>query len=365
MSSGRRVRVGLIGLGEVAQVVHLPVLEALGDRFALHALCDVSRTLLAAMGERYRVPEGRRHADFRALVAEDGLDAVLVLNSDEYHADCVVAAAERGLHVLVEKPMCIAPSEADAIIAARDAAGVEVMVGYMRRFAPAFLEAVQAVKDLDRITYVRVRDIIGPNRLIVDQAATVLRPDDIPPELGRDRSERAARLVREAIGDAPPELASAYRLLLGLNSHDLSAMRDLIGMPESVLAAASWNDGHYLTAILRYDGFYAVLETGIDGQARFDAHIEVYGDTRSVRIRYDTPYIRHLPTTMIVHETVGTRYTETVTRPTFTDPYTHELLAFHDIVTRRARPRTTPEDFVEDLRLFASIVEALRASGTR
>ena len=360
-----QVRVGLIGLGEVAQVVHLPVLESLGDRFRVHALCDVSPALLAAMGDRHGVPAERRHTDYRELVADDELDAVLVLNSDEYHADCVVAAAERGLHVLVEKPMCIAPSEAAAIIAARDAAGVQVMVGYMRRFAPAFREALRAVKDLDRIAYVRVRDIIGPNRLIIDQAATVLRPDDIPPELGRDRSERAARLVREAIGEAPAELVSAYRLLLGLNSHDLSAMRDLIGMPESVAGATAWNGGRYITAILRYDGFCAVLETGVDRQSRFDAHIEVYGDTRSVRIQYDTPYIRHLPTTMVVHETVGTTYTETVTRPTYTDPYTHELLAFHDVVVRGERPWTTPEDSFDDLRLFRMIVEALRDSGVR
>jgi predicted dehydrogenase len=360
-----QVKVGLIGLGEVAQVVHLPVLEALGDRFAVHALCDVSPTLLTAMGDRYGVPDERRHADFRTLVAEDGLDAVLVLNSDEYHADCVVAAAERGLHVLVEKPMCIAPSEADAIVAARDAAGVQVMVGYMRRFAPAFRQAVEAVQRLDRINYVRVRDIIGPNRLIIDQAATVLRPDDIPPDLARDRTARATRLVREAIGDVPAELVSAYRLLLGLNSHDLSAMRDLIGMPQSVPAAEAWNGGRYLTAILRYDGFCAVLETGVDAQSRFDAHIEVYGDRRSVRIQYDTPYIRHLPTTMVVHETDGTAYTETVSRPTFTDPYTHELLAFHDVVRKGERPRTTPEDFMDDLRLFGMIVDALRASGVR
>ena len=49
-------------------------------------------------------------------------------------------------------------------------------------------------------------------------------------------------------------------------------------------------------------------------------------------------------------------------RPTFTDPYTHELLAFHEVVTQGTAPKTTPEDSMEDLRLFQQIIDALRAS---
>lgn len=359
-----RVNVGIIGLGEVAQVVHLPVLQALGDRFHIAALCDVSPSLLAQMGDRYGIAEQDRHLDFRDLVAQDNVDAVLVLNSDEYHAEVTIAALQQGKHVLVEKPMCLSPNEAEAIIAARDASGVEVMVGYMRRFAPAFTAAVDEVKQLDKINYVRVRDIIGRNQLIVDQANVVHRPGDIPAELQSDRAERAARLVREAIGDVPSELVSTYRFLCGLNSHDLSAMRELIGFPQRVVAAKAWNGGRFLTVVFEYDGFCAVLETGVDEQVRFDAHIEVYGVSRSIRIQYDTPYIRHLPTTMIVNETVGEAYHESVTRPTFKDPYTHELEVFHDVVTKGIKPKTTPEDFKEDLRLFEMIIDALKREAT-
>jgi predicted dehydrogenase len=49
-----------------------------------------------------------------------------------------------------------------------------------------------------------------------------------------------------------------------------------------------------------------------------------------------------------------------VIRPTFKDPYTHELEHFYDVVVGQATPKTTPEDFVEDLRLFGKIVQALR-----
>jgi predicted dehydrogenase len=354
----RRVKVGVVGLGEVAQIVHLPILQQLADRFEIAALCDVSPGLLRAVGERYGVE--RRYTKAAELAVQPDLDSVLVLNSDEYHADHTIAALRNGKHVLVEKPMCLTLREADEIIQARDDAGVQVMVAYMRRFAPAFVQAVEEVKRLPKINYARVRDIIGRNRLVIDQSSVVLRFDDVPAASQQERAERAKRLVDEAIGETAQELGGVYRLLLGLSSHDLSAMRELIGVPKRVVAAVQSNGGLFLSAIFELDGYYVAFETGIDNQRRFDAHIEVYGDTKSVRIQYDTPYIRHLPTTLVIEETVGDAFTETIIRPTFKDPYTHELEHFHDIVVGEATPKTTPEDFKEDLRLFREIVQALK-----
>lgn len=93
-------------------------------------------------------------------------------------------------------------------------------------------------------------------------------------------------------------------------------MRELIGMPERVIAATHWNGGRHYHAILDYGAFQVAFESGTDLQARFDAQIEVYGTTKRVRTQYDTPYIRHLPTTLHITETDGDRLTETVTRPT-------------------------------------------------
>jgi predicted dehydrogenase len=355
----QRVKVGVIGLGEVAQVIHLPILEALADRYEIGAICDISPGLLHLIGDRYNV--AHRYDDPFALVQQADLDAVFVLNSDEYHADCTIAAAQSGKHVLVEKPMCLTLAEADAIIAARDSAGVQVMVAYMRRFAPAFIQAVDEVRQLGQINYVRIRDIIGVNRMIIDQASVVHRFADIPDAALADKTARADRLVREALGDASPDIRGAYRFLLGLNSHDLSAMRELLGFPEKVISARHWNNGKFIAALMQYDGYCAVLETGVDEQLRFDAHIEVYGLTKSLRVQYDSPYIRHLPTTLVIHETVGDAYEERVIRPTFKDPYTHELEYFHDVVTSGLVPKTTPEDFKDDLRLMRMIVDALRA----
>jgi predicted dehydrogenase len=355
------LRVGVIGLGEVAQVVHLPILESLPDLYEIAAVCDISPTLLRLMGDRYGVPA--RYEQASQMLESEQLDAVLILNSDEYHAECAVAALERGVHVLVEKPMCLSPREADEIIRARDASGAVVMVGYMRRFAPAFVEAKERLADLGPINYVRVHDIIGRNQLIVDQTSLVHRPSDIPASAMEERRERGRTLVQEALGLVPDELAGAYRLLCGLGSHDLSAMRELLGgKPREVSAARLWRGGSFITATLEYDDFVVTYETGVDEQLRFDAHIEVYGPTSTMRVQYDTPYVRHFPTTLVVEETVGDALNRSVSRPHLKDPYTHELEYFHEVVTEGRSPKTSAEDFVEDLEIFEEIIRVLHKS---
>lgn len=354
------LRVGVVGLGEVAQVIHLPIIESLPDHYELAAVCDVSPGLLKSIGDRYRVKD--RYTDFRDLVAAGGLDCVFVLNSDEYHAECTVAALDAGLHVLVEKPMCLSPREAEEIIAARDRSGRTVMVAYMRRFAPAFTEAVARLPELGPIRYARVHDVIGENRLIVDQTSYVERPADVPQEVVDAKWARRAELVREALGDVPEEIGWTYGLLCGLGSHDLSAMRELIGRPRQVAAARMWRNGGYVVALLDYDDFVVTYETGVDDQLRFDAHIEVYGASGTMRVQYDTPYVRHFPTVLALERTVGDSYERSVLRPHLKDPYTHELEYFHEVVTTGGTPKTTPEDYVEDMELFVEIIRALDGS---
>lgn len=348
------LRVGVIGLGEVAQTVHLPVLTALPELFDIRAGCDLSPLLRGQVGDRFAIPQ--RYATSAELVAAGDLDAVLVLNSDEYHAETVVDALEHGLHVLVEKPMCLSPREAESIIAARDRTNRTVMVGYMRRFAPAFLEAKDLLSTLGEVRFARVHDVIGRNQLIVEQTAHVVRPTDLPQAALEERWERGRRLVTDAIGDVPDVLAGAYRLLCGLGSHDLSAMRELLGPPQGVHAARQWRDGGYLAALLDYGSYVVAYETGVDEQLRFDAHLEVFGESTSFRIQYDTPYVRHLPTSLHIEHSEGGAITRSVRRPHLKDPYTYELEHFHHCATQGQSPKTSAEDFVADLDLFAELI---------
>src|SRR5579872_5616817 len=103
----RRLRVGVIGCGLIAQVMHLPHLREMQDRFEIAALCDLSPGTLKAVGDFYGVPS--RHVRWQDLMAED-LDAVMVFTAGS-HAAPAIAAARAGRHVLVEKPMCFSVQE--------------------------------------------------------------------------------------------------------------------------------------------------------------------------------------------------------------------------------------------------------------
>src|SRR5437763_2329541 len=136
MNSGSRLRVGVIGCGMIAQAEHLQNLLQLSDRFEIAALADPSATVREAMAARYAVTNA--YEDYRALVDGAGLDAVVVSAPAATHAEITCAALEAGLHVFVEKPLCITLADADRIVAGRDRAGRVVQVGYMKRHDPAW-----------------------------------------------------------------------------------------------------------------------------------------------------------------------------------------------------------------------------------
>ena len=142
-----RLRVGIIGCGEVAQILHLPSLYGLSEQFEVTALCDVSREVLSGIGGRWGVAAQFEH--YEEVLGQEDVDVVLVANPHAYHSEVVLAALSAGKHVLVEKPMCLTLREADAIVEAQRRTGLVVQVGTMRRYVDAgFQQAVTAARYL-------------------------------------------------------------------------------------------------------------------------------------------------------------------------------------------------------------------------
>jgi predicted dehydrogenase len=357
----RRLRVGVIGCGEAAQILHLPTLAQLADRFEVTALCDISRTVLAGVGDRWGV--ARRLTDYHELAALDDVDAVVICNPDPFHADAALAAIAHGKDVLVEKPMSLNARECDEVVAAAERAGAIVQVGYMRRHAPALAEAKALLAEMGEIRLARVHDLIGFNHIIIERTSHVIRGGDVPAAAIEELQARRTALVEEALGPLPRGLRRAYDLLLGLGSHDISAMRELLGLPQGVLHATARQDGDYVTAALDYGGYVCQFETGVDEIPRFDAHIEVFGARHKLRIQYDTPYVRNLPITLTVLETNDRGGTvERTIQPEWGDPFVAEWRAFHEHVTERTQPAMNAADFRHDLDLFADMIELMAAA---
>ncbi|MBV8142080.1 MAG: Gfo/Idh/MocA family oxidoreductase [Verrucomicrobia bacterium] len=355
-----RIRVGFVGCGEVAQIMHWPSLFQLPDRFEVTALCDVSPLVVEQLGKAWNV--ATLTTDHRELVTSDDVDAVLVANPNAFHAEVTLDAVAAGKHVLVEKPMCITRREAKQIIAAQKDRRVVVQVGYMRRYAPAFLDGCELVKAMPAIKFARVRDLIGLNSLIVNSTSRVIRDEQLQESLKNEGKLRDQALIDEALGADPlPDLRQAYAVMLGLSSHDISSMRELLGLPRKVLFAAQRAGGRYLAAAFDYGPFVCQFETGIDKIARFDAHLEVYGSQKVVRIQYDTPYVRNSPVRLFVTEDNQRGGVASLdSHPSWGDPFVAEWQAFYENITQNKVPKTGPEDFVHDLELFGEMARLMR-----
>jgi predicted dehydrogenase len=355
------INVGIVGCGEVVQIIHLPALYQLPDQFRVTALSDVSATVLDAVGGRWGIE--RRYVEYRRLLDDPGVDAVLVASPHALHTEIAVAAIEAGKHVLVEKPMAMTVRETDEIIAAQRQHRVTVQVGYMRRHASAYRHAQALLREhRSTVKLARVHAVIGRNPLFTNQVARTIRGQDVPDAAVQAVQRRQADLVREAIGTADPRLTSTYLMLLGLSSHDISAMRGLLGRPTGVLYAAQRRD-RYVTAAFDYGTFICHFETGTDAIPRFDAHLEVYLPERVLRVEYDTPYVRHLPTRVRITEADGdVGVTERLVQPDWDDPFLAEWRTFHDNITRQLEPAASPADFREDLELFLEMIRLIQGS---
>lgn len=346
-----KIKIGLIGLGEVAQLMHLPLL-ADDLRFEIAAVTDVSPSLVAHVAERYGV--GKKHATAETLITDPDIDAVFILTPDHLHAPLLEQAIRAGKHVFIEKPATLTAAELRPLVELDRANSKIVFVGYMRRFAPAFLELKKRLPPREEIRHVRIRDLIRESQFFVDQTRNIFRPDDVPAEIIADGRARTQTLLRSVMGDAAPDQLRAYQVLTGLSSHSFSAMRELFGAPLSV-AAARQHRGENVLVMFDYGTFTALYEAVIHNVARFDAGIEVLTLNQHFRINYDTPYIRNLPTRLEI-TTSGLHSTGTeIVGPFYEDAFRVELNAFHHSVTTGERPKTLLTDSLADLALFAEI----------
>ena len=190
-------------------------------------------------------PKTTRNAE--DVCGSPDVDIVMIASSDAFHVLHAILGLNHNKFVFVEKPMALCHRDADRIIEAEGQSSGRVMVGYMRRYAAVFLDAIKEIGSLGDIHYARVRDVTGPNSVMIGQSATFPKSfKDHPPESIRELRERTNDFLHQALPEelgipASPEYSIMWRHLAGLGSHDLSAMREVFGFPSAVLGASLCN----------------------------------------------------------------------------------------------------------------------------
>jgi 2-desacetyl-2-hydroxyethyl bacteriochlorophyllide A dehydrogenase len=136
-----QLRIGLIGCGEIAMANAKAVQDA--PNASIATAMDVNPTIAEDMGKRYSVPFT---TNMNELLARDDVDAVLISVPHHLHAPLTIQAARQGKHVMIEKPMTTTVTDADAMIAACQEAGVKLSVIYCQRYLPYVQKARELIQ---------------------------------------------------------------------------------------------------------------------------------------------------------------------------------------------------------------------------
>ena len=255
-SQGSSVRIGVVGLGNIAQQHIKNVLEGHVAGATLTAICsrtesDYTRGLPAA-----------HFSDYRELIASGLCDAVIVATPTYSHLDVGTAVLDAGLHLMMEKPMGLSVAEGDELVARANNAGVVAALMLNQRADPLFL---------------RMRDIVASGDLGDLVRINWTMTNWFRPEVYFQVSDWRATWRGEGGG-----------VLVNQCIHNLDILQWICGMPSSLRAFCQFGRFHDVeveddvTAYLEYENGATGVFVGSTGEAPGTNRFEIIGDAGSL-----------------------------------------------------------------------------------
>ncbi|MER6675402.1 Gfo/Idh/MocA family protein [Streptomyces sp. NPDC000983] len=159
------MKVGCIGLGDIAQKAYLPVLGQLPG-VELHLQTRTPATL-ERVGDTLRVPAGQRHTSLDSLLAA-GLDAAFVHAPTDVHPVIVTRLLQAGVPTYVDKPLAYELAESEGLVELAEQRGVSLAVGFNRRHAPGYAQCADHPRELILMQKNRVGLPEEPRAMILD-----------------------------------------------------------------------------------------------------------------------------------------------------------------------------------------------------
>lgn len=252
----KKLNVGIIGAGRIGRVHAETLAFRLRDKATIVSIADVNRGLAQNVAGRCGIAEVADNAE--AILKDSRVEAVLICSSTDTHEDLVVQAAASGKHIFCEKPIEKTLASIDRVLNAVARAGVQLQVGFNRRFDP---------------NYARVRKAIIDGEIGTPHLMHIVSRDPSPPPLS---------YVRVSGG-----------IFLDMTIHDFDMARFLIGseVDEIYTAAAVRVDpaigeaGDVDTAVmvLKFaNGVIATIDNSRQAVYGYDQRVEVFGSAGSV-----------------------------------------------------------------------------------
>jgi predicted dehydrogenase len=347
-----RTRVGVIGCGLIAQVMHLPYLAELPDRFEIGAVCDLREDVARGCATRYGVP--RVHARWEDLLAEP-LDAVLIATSGD-HAPIAVAAARAGRHVFVEKPMALSSADGERMVEAARDAGVRLMVGTMKRYDPAYERLAELLPVVSDLRLIRVTTLESPFAPYVAHYPLIGMDLAAPaPAAVIGDDERPA--LEAALGEVDEATQWCYRwIMLDNLVHELNMLGGLLGAPDEIRFV------HLSPRSVSIDMRFGEADchlswVDLPGIARYRQELCFYAPAQRLTLELPSPFLRSMPSRLLLEggDVETARSWEREETISYEEAFKRELVEFSECIRTGREPRTSGEDGVRDLRVAEAV----------
>ena len=338
----RRLRVGVLGCGPIAQFAHLE--STVKARNAdLHAICDAAPDLLARMAATYEPT--RAYADYDAMLADPELEAVIIAVSDSFHVPMAIRALEAGKPVLCEKPLGVNVEEVEALKKVVDRTGLTLQVGHMKRFDPG-LEAAKTFIDTE------IGELLSLKAWYCDSTHRYTMTDAVQP------LPVTSKLAKKPSGNPKADLKRYFMLAHG--SHLVDTARFLCGEITEVRARLLERFGAYSWFVETSFANGALGHLDLTVAVRMDwfEGFQLYGENGSIVAKTYNPWYFKSSDVEIFSEKDATYH-----RPLGADGhfFRRQLEGFADTILNGAPQRgANIEDGLASVRAMAAIAEAAR-----
>jgi predicted dehydrogenase len=149
-----KAKVLITGLGGIAQVAHLPILSKMNN-VEIAGVCDIDKSKSRTIAQKYNVKNS--YSDIDEMLSAVPADCLVVTSPTHLHAEHAIKGFEKGLNVLVEKPLARTHDEAVKIVDAAKKANKRLMVGMNNRFRPDIMmqESFVSANEIGEVFYVK------------------------------------------------------------------------------------------------------------------------------------------------------------------------------------------------------------------
>lgn len=339
------MRIGVVGLGAVAQAVHLPLLAKHSERFCIAAVCDLSAETCAAVGTRFGVDRSRLFGTVEELLDGGDLDAVAILTPGS-HGAIAEEAARRGLAIFCEKPLAYTRAEADALAAPSP----RFMLGYMKLYDPAVERARELLQDRPEPRSIDVTVLHPPDAPQLAHAGLLPAPDDLDATVLAELEAADDAALQRAVGAVPPDLARLYAdTILGSVVHDLAVIRYLAGGPLELDYADEWETSVALAGSLAGGARVSIRWHYLDRYPSYREEVHVHDRNGTVSLAFPAPYLLHAPTVLRVVEDGGVGAERVAETRSTVEAFERQWLAFAALATDGVQPRAGVAEGREDI----------------